>query len=205
MAMEKEQKPKIKLCGMMHPQDVITARELNVDYIGFILSEGFRRTILLDTFCELNTYLNKSDVKKVGVFVNEPIDKILENYEDKLDILQLHGKEDENYIKTLRQSTNKPIIKAFKITCAADIKNANNCSADYVLLDSGTGTGKTFDHSLIAGIARPYFLAGGLTSQNVKEIVQKLHPYAVDASSCLETDGKKDKNKMIEFVQAIRS
>ena len=200
-----EERTKIKLCGMMNPPDVITAMELGVDYVGFILSEGFRRTIPLGTFCELNSYLAGSGVKKVGVFVNEPIEGIMEYYEESLDVIQLHGQEDALYIKTLRQHTKKPIIKAFKITSAEDVQMANKSTADYVLLDSGTGTGKTFDHSLIEGISRPYFLAGGLTAQNVKEAIRKLNPYAVDASSCLETDGRKDKNKMTEFVNAIRS
>lgn len=200
-----EERTKIKLCGMMNPPDVITAMELGVDYVGFILSEGFRRTIPLGTFCELESYLAGSAVKKVGVFVNEPIEGIMEYYEESLDVIQLHGQEDALYIKTLRQHTKKPIIKAFKITSAEDVQMANKSTADYVLLDSGTGTGKTFDHSLIEGISRPYFLAGGLTAQNVKEAIRKLHPYAVDASSCLETDGRKDKNKMTEFVNAIRS
>ena len=200
-----EEKTKIKLCGMMNPPDVITAMELGVDYVGFILSEGFRRTIPLGTFCELESYLEGSAVKKVGVFVNEPIESIMEYYEESLDVIQLHGQEDMQYIKTLRQHTKKPIIKAFKITSAEDVQMANKSTADYVLLDSGTGTGKTFDHSLIEGINRPYFLAGGLTTQNVKEAIRKLHPYAVDASSCLETDGRKDKNKMTEFVNVIRS
>ena len=196
---------KIKLCGMMNPPDVITAMDLKVDYVGFILSEGFRRTIPLGTFCELESYLQGSSVKKVGVFVNEPIEGIMEYYEESLDVIQLHGQEDARYIRTLRQHTKKPIIKAFKITSAEDVQMANESIADYVLLDSGTGTGKTFDHSLIEGIDRPYFLAGGLTVQNVKEAIQSLHPYAVDASSCLETDGRKDKSKMTEFVRAIRS
>ncbi|MBO6205806.1 MAG: phosphoribosylanthranilate isomerase [Lachnospiraceae bacterium] len=200
-----EERTKIKLCGMMNPPDVITAMELGVDYVGFILSEGFRRTIPLGTFCELESYLAGSAVKKVGVFVNEPIEGIMEYYEESLDVIQLHGQEDALYIKTLRQHTKKPIIKAFKITSAEDVQMANKSTADYVLLDSGTGTGKTFDHSLIEGINRPYFLAGGLTTQNVKEAIRKLHPYAVDASSCLETDGRKDKNKMTEFVNVIRS
>ena len=200
-----EERTKIKLCGMMNPPDVITAMELGVDYVGFILSEGFRRTIPLGTFCELESYLAGSAVKKVGVFVNEPIEGIMEYYEESLDVIQLHGQEDALYIKTLRQHTKKPIIKAFKITSAEDVQMANKSTADYVLLDSGTGTGKTFDHSLIEGISRPYFLAGGLTAQNVKEAIRKLHPYAVDARSCLETDGRKDKNKMTEFVNAIRS
>ena len=189
----------------MNPPDVITAMELGVDYVGFILSEGFRRTIPLGTFCELESYLAGSAVKKVGVFVNEPIEGIMEYYEESLDVIQLHGQEDARYIKLLRQHTKKPIIKAFKITSAEDVQMANKSTADYVLLDSGTGTGKTFDHSLIEGIDRPYFLAGGLTALNVKEAIRKLHPYAVDASSCLETDGRKDKNKMTEFVNAIRS
>ena len=200
-----EEKTKIKLCGMMNPPDVITAMELGVDYVGFILSEGFRRTIPLGTFCELESYLEGSAVKKVGVFVNEPIESIMEYYEESLDVIQLHGQEDMQYIKTLQQYTKKPIIKAFKITSAEDVQMANKSTADYVLLDSGTGTGMTFDHSLIEGIDRPYFLAGGLTALNVKEAIRNLHPYAVDASSSLETDGRKDKNKMTEFVNAIRS
>ena len=76
--------------------------------------------------------------------------------------------------------------------------------SDYVLLDSGTGTGKTFDHSLIENIDRPFFLAGGLTAENVGDAIEAFHPFAVDASSSLETDGNKDKNKMAAFVAAVR-
>ena len=202
-----KQVTKIKLCGMMKPQDVCTAMELNVDYVGFILTEGFKRTITHETFCELESYIHGSDssnVKKVGVFVNEPIDNIIERYADMLDVIQLHGKEDDKYITSLRQCTDKPIIKAFKITSAEDVQKANESIADYVLLDSGTGTGKTFDHTLVTGIDRPYFLAGGLTADNVADAIKSLHPYAVDASSCLETDGNKDKKKITEFVNAVR-
>ena len=199
-----KQVTKIKLCGMMKPQDVCTAMELKADYVGFILTEGFRRTITHEIFCELESYLHGSNVKKVGVFVNEPIGNIMESYADKLDVIQLHGKEDDKYITSLRKYTDKPVIKAFKITSAEDVQRANESIADYVLLDSGTGTGKTFDHSLITGIDRPYFLAGGLTADNVADAIKSLHPYAVDASSCLEIDGKKDNKKMMEFVSAVR-
>lgn len=194
---------KIKLCGMMNPPDVITAMELKVDYVGFILSEGFRRTIPHETFCELHSYLQGSDIKKVGVFVNEPIESILEYYEEMLDAIQLHGNEDDQYIKELRNHTDKPIIKAIKIESEEDVQRAKESIADCILLDSGTGTGKTFDHSLIKGIHRPYFLAGGLTAENVADAIENLHPYAVDASSCLETNGKKDPQKMNEFVSAV--
>ncbi len=187
----------------MSTQDVITAMELKADYVGFILSEGFKRTVTAETFCSMWNCLQGSAVRKVGVFVNEPPEKIME-YSDKLDLIQLHGNEDEQYIRKLREYTGKPIIRAFKIVTAEDIKKAADSSADHVLLDSGTGTGKTFDHSFIRGLDRPYFLAGGLTSENVTEVIERFHPYAVDASSCLETDGKKDSDKMRRFVNAVR-
>ena len=197
---------KIKLCGMMQPKDVIAAAQLGADYVGFILTEGFRRTVVLGTFCELASYLDdyNRDAKKVGVFVNEPIENIMEYYAEMLDVIQLHGNETNDYICKLRELSKKPIIKAFKVQSESDIELAKKSRADYVLLDSGTGTGKTFDHSLIKNIDRPYFLAGGLTAENVGEAIETLCPFAVDASSCLETDGKKDKAKMTEFVNAVR-
>ena len=75
---------------------------------------------------------------------------------------------------------------------------------DMLLLDSGAGTGKVFDWKLIQTIERPYFLAGGITSHNVSEAIQRLHPYGVDVSSSIETDGKKDQKKMAAFVAAVR-
>ncbi len=197
---------KIKLCGMMNPPDVIAAAEFSADYVGFILTQGFKRSIGLGTFCELASYLDDYDksIKKVGVFVDEPIENIMDYYAEMLDIIQLHGSEDERYIANLRAQAGKPIIKAFKIKSEQDVQLAEKSAADFVLLDSGTGTGKTFDHSLIKGIQRPFFLAGGLTAQNVGEAIQTLHPFAVDASSSLETNGVKDKNKMADFVSAVR-
>lgn len=196
----------IKLCGMMQPKDVIAACELGADYIGFVLSDGFRRSVGLGTFCELAGYADdySAGIKKVGVFVNEPIENITQNFAEMLDLIQLHGKEDNGYITRLRELTGKPIIKAFTVRTGEDIKAAVQSKADYVLLDSGTGTGKTFDHSLIEDIDRPFFLAGGLTAENVGDAIEAFHPFAVDASSSLETDGKKDKNKMAAFVAAVR-
>lgn len=195
---------KIKLCGMMNSLDVITARDLGADYAGFVLSDGFKRSIGLGTFCELQSYLIGSTTQKVGVFVDEPIEGILKYYAEMLDMIQLHGSEDETYIHTLRQYTNKPIIKAFTVKAEEDIRRVEQSSADYVLLDSGKGSGKTFDHSLIQHIDRPFFLAGGLTAENVSEVIDALSPFAVDASSSLETKGRKDKNKMTSFVKAVR-
>lgn len=191
---------------MRNPSDVITAGQLGADYVGFILTDGFRRSIGLGTFCELKSYLADygPQVRKVGVFVNEPIENICEYYADMLDLIQLHGSEDERYITDLRAKTGKPIIKAFKIASELDVQLAQQSNADYILLDSGTGTGKAFDHSLIKSIQRAFFLAGGLTAENVGKAIENLRPFAVDASSSLETNGIKDKSKMAAFVAAVR-
>ena len=193
----------MKMCGLRSEADVRAVLELRPDFAGFILSGGFRRSISRETFAELSAMLIGSDIKRVGVFVNEPLDSII-GFADYIDVIQLHGSEDEDYIRSLRKLTDKPIIKAFTVRSEADIEAARASSADYVLLDSGTGTGSTFDHSLIADIDRPFFLAGGLTAENVGEAIKRYEPFAVDASSSLETDGIKDKTKMAAFAEAAR-
>ena len=121
-----------------------------------------------------------------------------------IDIAQLHGDEGEDYITQLRLLTDKPIIKAFRIKAANDIEIAEQSTADYILLDSGAGTGMIFDWNLVKSIRRPYFLAGGLDAHNVADAVKALHPFAVDVSSGIETNGVKDKTKMAAFVAAVR-
>lgn len=193
----------MKMCGLRSEADVRAVLELRPDFAGFILSGGFRRSISRETFAELSAMLIGSGVKRVGVFVNEPLDSII-GFADYIDVIQLHGSEDEDYIRSLRKFTDKPIIKAFTVRSEADIEAARSSFADYVLLDSGTGTGSTFDHSLIADIDRPFFLAGGLTAENVGEAIRRYEPFAVDASSSLETEGIKDKTKMAAFAEAAR-
>ena len=139
------------------------------------------------------------------MFVNEKPEKISELLHNSvIDIAQLHGDEDEVYISRLRQLTNKPVIKAFRVETARDISDAEQCFADYILLDSGAGTGTVFDWKLLQNIHRPYFLAGGLSPDNAADAVKQLHPYAVDVSSGIETDGTKDKTKMAAFVAVVR-
>ena len=142
----------------------------------------------------------------VGVFVNETPETVAALLDRGIiDIAQLHGNEDEAYIRRLRQLTTKPLIQAFRVDTPADVAAAQASTADYVLLDSGAGgTGTCFDWSLLQDIQRPYFLAGGLTPENVGGAVATLHPYAVDVSSGIETDGAKDKEKMTQFVRAVR-
>ena len=121
------------------------------------------------------------------------------------DLVQLHGSEDEAYIGRLRERTDKLIIRAFRVDGEEDIQRAQASTADYVLLDSGSGgTGKAFDRELLARMNRPYFLAGGLDAATVGEAVRRWRPYAVDVSSGIETDGKKDPEKMRTFVERVR-
>lgn len=195
---------KIKLCGLTRLCDIEYANELLPEYIGFVFAPKSKRYISPEKAEKLRIILN-SRITPVGVFVDEEIGVVSDLVKRKIiDVVQLHGNENEEYITILRKSVDCPIIKAFRIESETDIKSANKSSADYVLLDSGGGTGETFDHSLIQGIARPYFLAGGLAPENVGTAIKKLHPFAVDASSSLETDGFKEKNKMTAFVKTVR-
>lgn len=195
---------KIKLCGLRRECDIDYANKLSPDYIGFVFAKGSKRYIEQENAKILRSNLKKGIIP-VGVFVNENVD-IIVNFLSQgiIDMVQLHGSEDEAYIDRLRKLADCTIIKAFTISCKEDIVKANNSSADYVLLDSGKGSGVTFDWTLLQEIERPYFLAGGLTPFNVVEAISILNPFGVDASSSLETEGFKDKEKITAFVNAVR-
>lgn len=195
---------KIKLCGLSRACDIETANELKPEYIGFVFAPESRRYVTPEKATELKRLL-AHDIKAVGVFVNETPETVAD-FMNKgiIDIAQLHGNEDEAYIKNLRHLTDKPIIKAFRVETANDIERAEQSTSNYILLDSGAGTGTVFDWKLIQNIQRPYFLAGGLDIDNVNSAIEALHPYAVDVSSGIETDGLKEKTKMAAFVAAVR-
>ena len=192
------------MCGMRREEDIRFANEAAPDYIGFIFDSTRKRYVSPDKAAELKKMLNP-DIIAVGVFVDEDIKTVAKISEcGIIDMIQLHGCEEEKYISELRTLTDKPIIKAFIVSSEDDIHSAAKSSADYILLDSGCGSGRTFDRSLIGSIGRNYFLAGGLTPENVSEAVDELHPFAVDASSSLETDGCKDLKKMKAFMDSMR-
>ena len=195
---------KIKLCGLSRPCDIETVNQLKPDYIGFVFATKSKRYVTYRKAAELKSRLSP-EIKAVGVFVNEcpqEAAKLLNN--GIIDMVQLHGGEAEDDIARLRRLTDRPIIKAFRIETAYDIKAANQSTADYILLDSGAGTGTVFDWSLVNSVGRPYFLAGGLDADNVADAVKALRPFAVDVSSGIETDGLKDKAKMAAFIAAVR-
>ena len=112
--------------------------------------------------------------------------------------------EDDGYIQMLRQQTGRPIWQAFRVAHVGDLAPAQTSTADCILLDSGAGTGKVFDWALLQYIHRPYFLAGGLDAANVTDALRQAHPYGVDVSSGIESDGRKDREKMAQFVAAVR-
>ncbi|MBR6384252.1 MAG: tryptophan synthase subunit beta [Lachnospiraceae bacterium] len=195
---------KIKLCGLSRPEDIECANSLKPDFIGFVFYEKSKRYVDREKAKELKNLLDK-DIKAVGVFVDEDIDFVASLLRDEIiDIAQLHGNEDEKYIKDLKTLSGKPVIKAVRVKSDEDIKTANDSPADFVLLDSGMGGGKVFDWNLLKEVKRDYFLAGGLTLENAEEAVQTLKPFAVDVSSGIETDGYKDPDKMKQFVAAVR-
>lgn len=196
---------KVKLCGLTRPCDIEVVNELRPDYIGFVFAKKSRRYVSPDKAAELKDMLDLG-IQAVGVFVNEEPERIAALLEaGTIDAAQLHGQEGEAEIRRLRELTDHSLIQAFRIDTKEDVKRANASTADYVLLDSGAGgTGTTFDWDLLQAIRRPYFLAGGLDTENLGTVKAKLDPYGVDVSSGIETDGYKDKEKMTAFVAAVR-
>ena len=196
---------KIKLCGLTRPCDIEWANALAPDYIGFVFAKKSRRYISPKGAKALREGLD-SGIRAVGVFVNEAPEAVAALLNDGvIDIAQLHGGEDGAYIEALRKLTDRPLIQAFRVDGAHDLKRARESRADIILLDSGAGgTGTAFDWALLKGFERPYFLAGGLGPGNVARAVGALHPFAVDVSSGIETDGVKDQAKMRAFVEAVR-
>lgn len=195
---------KIKLCGLSRPCDIRAANELKPEYVGFVFSQASRRYVVPDEADRLKKLLSP-DILAVGVFVDERPETVEALLSDGIiDIAQLHGNEDAAYIEGLKARTGRPVIRAFRIAGAADIAAAAESPADYILLDSGAGTGKVFDWTLIQSVKRPYFLAGGLDPDNIGQAVAKLRPFAVDVSSGIETGGVKDSAKMASFVAAVR-
>lgn len=195
---------KIKLCGITRLCDIEAVNELKPEYIGFVFAKKSKRYVAPEVAERLRRKLSH-EIQAVGVFVDESVQQVAKLLrEHVIDIAQLHGSEDDDYIRTLRELTSQPIIKAFRIKEESDLDEIEACSADYVLLDSGAGCGETFEWRLIKNIKRPFFLAGGLDASNANRAVQEIHPYAVDVSSGIETNGFKDKEKMRNFVTVVR-
>ena len=200
-----KQKIRYKICGLRSKEDIALVNEVKPDFAGFIVNvpKSFR-SIAADKLKELTKELDK-DIQVVGVFVNE-MPEVIETLlkENVIDIAQLHGQETPEEICYLKERTGKKIIKAFSIKEKKDVETAKQSPADYILLDQGSGgTGQAFDWSLVGEIERPWFLAGGLSAENLDEAIEKMTPWAVDISSGVETDRKKDPEKVRKISYII--
>lgn len=195
---------KIKICGLTRPEDIACVNRLLPDYIGFVCWPGSRRFVSEEQAARLKAALS-SEIKAVGVFVDAPVEEITALLQKGvIDMAQLHGEESEEDVCRIRELTGKPVIRAVKVSCRRDVEEWQGSVADYLLFDSGMGSGRTFDWSLLKDVKRPYFLAGGLGADNLEQVLTQVQPYGVDLSSSVETGGYKDPQKMRRVMEVIR-
>lgn len=218
---------RVKLCGMFRDTDIDAVVSAAPDYCGFIVDfPPSHRSIDPGRLAELVGLLRERSavaaapfIAAVGVFVDKPAADVARiALECGLDAVQLHGHEDADFVRELKSllaasAGGDPacaptfpvrVIQAFRIASAADVERACASPADTILLDSGQGSGETFDWSLAATATRPFILAGGLGPDNVAEAVSQVAPWGVDMSSGIETDKLKDPVKMRAAVRAVR-
>lgn len=208
-------KVKVKVCGLRRQEDIDYVNCIKPDLIGFVFAPSKRR-VTPEQAEQLVQGLDSS-IAVAGVFVDQPIAFIVDLLERGIiQYVQLHGKEDAAYIASLRETCGKKgiaaqLIKAVKVREAKDLEHVEEWDCEYLLLDAwqeegemAGGNGRSFDWNLVQAIGKPFFLAGGLTSTNVAQAIRMTEPFGVDASSCMETDGFKDFDKMKTFVEGAR-
>lgn len=209
------QKVQLKLCGLRRRQDIDYANEVLPDFVGFVFAKS-KRQVTRNEAAELTEFLFP-DIKRVGVFVDQPVDFVAELFAaGVIQFAQLHGSEDAVYISDLRHRTRQlgaeaGIIKAVKVRSRDSLAGVESLDCEYLLLDAwpedgqaAGGNGKTFDWGLIQSLEKPFFLAGGINHDNVRLAMEQVQPFGIDVSSCLETDGYKDYEKIKTFVDLVR-
>ena len=200
-------KTKIKICGLKRIEDVISVNVAEPDYCGFIFNvSGSRRSIGAEQLNILVDMLNP-EIVPIGVFVNEKTDVILRIVrESGIRMVQLHGQENGEIIHTIQSKAQVPVIKAVSVRSKEDVRSAVLSPADYLLFDCGEGgTGQTFDWNLLEDIPRPYFMAGGIGTHNMEEVLRRFSPFALDVNSSVEPDGQKDGKKILAAVRMLRT
>lgn len=197
---------KVKVCGITNLEDALLCQQLGADFLGFVFYEKSSRYIPPDTAKTIINQL-KPGTYKVGVFVNavpEFINKLASYMQ--LDFAQLHGDEPAREIEKI----HIPVIKSFRVKRNFNFNVLEQYRPAQVLLDTYTenhfgGTGIPFDRSIIPIEIRPsILLAGGVSSENIKNIYYEINPFAVDLSSSLEKKpGKKDSYKVKKFFKIL--
>ena len=217
--------PKVKMCGISKVETIPAVVEAKPDYMGLVFAPS-KRQVTVDQAKTLVEELHKQyatrynsgaeqstndEIKTVGVFVNETLDNLVKiATEANLDVVQLHGDEDEAFIQSLKERTNVEVWKAVQIRSAADAETWSDSSADMLLFDAyhkdeRGGTGEVFDWSCLDEFERPFMLAGGIDSTNVARAIRTVRPYGIDISSGIETDGVKDDEKIKAFTNIVRT
>jgi phosphoribosylanthranilate isomerase len=215
---------KIKICGLSRDEDIDYVNEGRPDYAGFVFAQS-KRQVTPGTAERLRSRLAEG-IAPVGVFVNAQIDEVAALFNcGVISIAQLHGGEDDDYIAKLKEkNSGLPVIKVCKFLTIKRKKNSmekeedkrdfaysaysgiiNNKNSDYILIDSGAGSGKTFNWDLLKKlkIQKPWFLAGGVNIDNIGKAIA-LNPFAVDVSSGAETDGIKNREKILQLIAIAR-
>lgn len=203
---------KVKICGLFRPEDIQYVNKLKPDYIGFMFYKKSTRYVTPEMAAELKQML-APEIVAVGVFVNDPIDFITDLVEKKIiDIVQIHGDEDEAYMQELHNCINVPIIKAVRVKDESSFDGLENYACDYFLFDTYKkgmygGTGERFNLTLgdEKRIGKKYFVAGGLDATTVGEVLEHTYAMGVDVSGGVETNGLKDESKIAAFIEAVRS
>ncbi|MDR3271716.1 MAG: phosphoribosylanthranilate isomerase [Peptococcaceae bacterium] len=198
---------KLKICGLFRECDIEWVNEAAPEYIGFVFAHS-KRQVSLPLAERLRTRLN-TGITPVGVFVNAPLPHIAALYRAGIiEIAQLHGGESDAYADQLKQLCAIPIIRVLRISHT--LPSSRPDPADYLLYDNAHGgSGQSFDwdlltHPLPSGSMPPWFLAGGIGLDNIQQALS-LHPYAIDISSGAETEGVKDRRKILALTRAVRS
>lgn len=193
----------IKICGLFRDCDIDFVNEAKPDYIGFVFAKS-RRQVSFDQVRHMRNRLHQ-DIMPVGVFVDAPHEQIVQLYRDGIiGMIQLHGQEDDAYIDALHQLCHLPVIKSVAVRTREDILRQRSSPADYLLLDNAAGgSGQSFDWQLIPTMNRPYFLAGGIDAEKMPAALSLL-PYGIDISSGAESNGVKDRDKIMRLLELAR-
>lgn len=199
---------KVKICGLRRKEDILIVNRFKPDYAGFVFADSSRKVTREEA--EILSKQLEKEICPVGVFVNERPEVVAKIANAGIiDLIQLHGDEDEVYIESLKTLTDKPIVKAVRVQSREQIQKAEKLPCDFLLFDTYIkgqygGSGKSFDVSMIGEVSKPYFLAGGLNESNVREKLNACDAFAADVSSAVETNGYKDEEKVQRFIEAVR-
>ena len=197
---------KIKICGLRRREDIEIVNRTLPDFIGFVFAPSPRQ-VSAEEAKQLKALLNPA-IRSVGVFVNQSpyfIEQL--SRENVIDLIQLHGDEEEERINQIKQITKKPVIKAVRVKSEKDA--AKKWNSDFVLYDAYVksaygGTGKTFCWALLKQAQRPFFLAGGITLETVEKALWEVRPDCIDVSGGVETGGWKDAKKIERMIEKVR-